>query len=238
MVIIPSVRLDPPYEIPYTVCTIQLGAQIITRTPLRDEVYRQILEQVYRGDLPPGARVKDSDLAARLGVSRTPVREALLRLAREGVVAADMGRGFSVTPLDGAEMQETGAILTRLETLALELSGEVPAERLALLAGIDRELAGVRGNPDQCIDLDEQWHRTLLQGCPNGRLLSMITSLWQVPRRYMRAYLRDAGRLSLSTQHHARIIEALRGNDREAAARRFAHHWQRGIEELSAWMAR
>jgi DNA-binding GntR family transcriptional regulator len=135
-------------------------------------------------------------------------------------------------------MRETGVILSNLEGLALEISGEVPAERLARLSAIDRELAGVRGDADRCIDLDEQWHRTLLESCPNGRLLSLISSLWQVPRRYMRAYLRDAGRLSLSTQHHARIIEALRRNDRETATQRFSHHWQRGIEELSAWIGR
>ena len=214
------------------------GATLITRTPLRDEVYRQVLERISNGHLPPGTRVRDSDLAVRLGVSRTPVREALIRLAREGVLDADMGRGFSVRPLDAVEMRETGAVLANLECLALELSGEVPPERLAKLGEIDRQLAAVRGDPNRCIDLDEQWHRELLQGCPNGRLLSLISSLWQVPRRYMRAYLRDAGRVSLSTQHHARIIEALRRNDRETAARRFMHHWQRGIEELSAWIGR
>ena len=209
---------------------------MITRVPLRDEVYRQLLERISRGDLSPGTRVKDSDMANQLGVSRTPVREALLRLAREGVLEADMGRGFSVKCLDQAEMRETGAILSNLEGLALEMSGEVPADRLARLAAIDLELAGTRGDPNRCIDLDEQWHRTLLEGCPNGRLLALISSLWQVPRRYMRAYLADAGRLSLSTQHHARIIEALRRNDRETAARRFSHHWQRGIEELTVWI--
>jgi DNA-binding GntR family transcriptional regulator len=209
---------------------------LITRKPLRDEVYRQILERIAQGDLSPGARLRDSDLASQLGVSRTPVREALLRLTREGVLTADMGRGFSVSPLDGAEMRETGVILANLERLALQLSSDVPAERLAELGEIDRRLASVRGDPNRCIDLDEQWHRTLLQGCPNRRLLAMIESLWQVPRRYMRAYLRDAGRVSLSTQHHSRIIEALRRNDHQTAAQRFDHHWQRGIEELSAWI--
>jgi len=209
---------------------------MIARTPLRDEVYRQLLDRIARGDLPPGVRVRDTQMASELGVSRTPVREALLRLAREGVLDADMGRGFSVRALDASEMRETGAILSKLEGLALELSGEIPAGRLAELVAIDRELAGIRGDPDRCIDLDEQWHRTLLQGCANQRLLSMIATLWQVPRRYMRAYLRDAGRVSLSTQHHARIIEALRQNDLAAAGRRFSHHWQRGIEELGAWI--
>jgi DNA-binding GntR family transcriptional regulator len=211
---------------------------VIIRTPLRNEVYRAILERVYRGDLPPGTRVRDTVLASQLGVSRTPVREALLRLAREGVVAADMGRGFTVGRLDPVEMRETGAILSALECLALEAGGEIPAERLARLSEIDGELGRTRGDVDRCIELDEEWHRTLLQGCPNGRLRDIIVTLWQVPRRYMRAYLRDAGRVSLSTQHHARIIEALRRNDHATAAERFSHHWQRGIEELGAWIER
>jgi DNA-binding GntR family transcriptional regulator len=177
-------------------------------------------------------------MATELGVSRTPVREALLRLAREGVLDADMGRGFRVPPLDAEEMRETGAILASMEGLALAMSTDIPADRLVQLSRIDLDLAATRGDPDRCIDLDEQWHRTLLQGCPNRRLLSMISTLWQVPRRYMRAYLNDARRVSLSTQHHARIIEALRRGDREAASRRFSHHWERGIEELNAWIAR
>jgi DNA-binding GntR family transcriptional regulator len=211
---------------------------MITRTPLRDQVYREILDLIYHGDLEPGVRVRDTTLAGQLSVSRTPVREALLRLAREGVVDADMGRGFTVCRLDPAEMRETGAILAALECLALQTCGEIPAERLVRLGEIDRELAQTRGDVDRCIRLDEEWHRTLLEGCPNRRLLDMISTLWQAPRRYMRAYLRDAGRVSLSTQHHARIVEALRRNDRETAGQRFSHHWQRGIEELGAWIER
>lgn len=175
-------------------------------------------------------------MAGLLGVSRTPVREALLRLARDGVLEEDMGRGFKVRALDGSEMRESGAILSSLECLALQTSGEIPPVQLVRLGEIDRELAGVRGDADRCIALDEEWHRTLLEGCPNRRLLALISTLWQVPRRYMRAYLRDAGRVSLSTQHHSRIIEALRRNDRETAGQRFNHHWQRGIEELGTWI--
>jgi DNA-binding GntR family transcriptional regulator len=211
---------------------------MIVRTPLRNEVYSAILERIYRGDLPAGTRIRDTALAIQLGVSRTPVREALLRLSREGVVAADMGRGFTVGRLDPVEMRETGAILSTLECLALQSCGDIPAERLARLSEIDGELTRTRGDVDRCIALDEEWHRTLLQDCPNRRLRDIIATLWQVPARYMRAYLREAGRVSLSTQHHARIIEALRRNDRATAAERFSHHWQRGIEELGAWIER
>jgi DNA-binding GntR family transcriptional regulator len=211
---------------------------VITRTPLRDEVYREVVELIHRGDLPPGSRVKDTFVATQLGVSRTPVREALLRLAREGILEADTGRGFSVGRLDSAEMRETGAILEALEILALQTCGDISGERLNRLTEIDRELSTIRGNVDRCVALDEEWHRTLLEGCPNRRLRDTISTLWQVPRRYMRAYLRDAGRVSLSTQHHARIIEALRRKDREAAAQRFSHHWERGVEELGSWLER
>jgi DNA-binding GntR family transcriptional regulator len=211
---------------------------MITRKPLREQAYQEILDRVHRGDLPPGTRVKDSTLAGQLGVSRTPVREALLQLAREGVLDADMGRGFRVCRLDRTEMIEAGSILSALEALALRSSPEIPADRLNRLGEIDRELAQMRGDADRIVALEEEWHRTLVMGCSNQRLRDIIATLWQVPRRYMRAYLRDARRVSLSTQHHARIVEALRRNDRETAVSRISHYWERGIEELGSWMER
>lgn len=211
---------------------------MIGRKPLRDQAYEEILERVHRGDLAPGSRVRDTSLAGQLGISRTPIREALLRLSREGVLAADIGRGFSVSRLDATEMRESGAILSALEVLALQTSMDFTPERLGRLSEIDRGLASVRSDVDRTVGLEEEWHRTLLLGCPNHRLRDMIDNLWQVPRRYIRVYLREAGRVNLSTQHHARIIEALRRNDRTAAADRLTHHWERGIEELGSWLER
>jgi DNA-binding GntR family transcriptional regulator len=211
---------------------------VITRQPLRDQVYQAILDRVHRGDLQPGTRVKDTTLASQLGVSRTPIREALLQLTREGVLQADMGRGFRVGRLDPKEMRETGAILGALEVLALQISPEFPGEHLRRLIEIDRILGQTRGDAERVVALEEEWHRTLLQECPNTRLREIISSMWQVPRRYMRAYLRDSGRVSLSTQHHSRIVEALRRQDRATAATRLNQYWERGIEELGSWMER
>jgi DNA-binding GntR family transcriptional regulator len=211
---------------------------VIGRKPLRDQAYQEILDRVHRGDLAPGSRVRDTSLAGQLGISRTPIREALLRLSREGILAAHIGRGFSVCRLDSTEMRESGAILSALEVLALQTSADLPPERLGRLSAIDGELAAVRSDVDRTVGLEEEWHQTLLLGCPNRRLRDMIDNLWQVPRRYIRVYLREAGRVSLSTQHHARIIEALRRKDRLAAAERLAHHWERGIEELGSWLER
>src|SRR5262249_9969775 len=123
----------------------------IQRLPLRDQVYRRILDGIHRGSPPPGARIKDSALATELGVSRTPVREALLRLAREGVLDSDMGRGFRVPPLDTAEIGDIGQIVGALESLALQLTPDFSREQLDRLAEIDRQLEHTRGDAIRCV---------------------------------------------------------------------------------------
>jgi DNA-binding GntR family transcriptional regulator len=211
---------------------------MIARAPLSDEVYRQVLHRVQRGDIPAGARVRDVTLATQLGVSRTPVREALLRLARDGVLENMVGRGFRVRPLDPGELREVGAILGSLESLALRLAPAPGPERLGRLRELDRKLEQTRGDVSQCLDLEDAWHRVLLEDCPNRRLLDLIASLRQVPRRYLAAYMRDAGRLSLSTLPHAKILQALRDGGQDTAATVFEQQWHKGVAELEAWTAR
>lgn len=211
---------------------------MISRIPLRDEVYRQILAQLQRGLLSPGSRVRDASLAAQLGVSRTPVREALLRLAREGVLETTVGRGFRVRPLDSAELRDVGAILGTLEALALRLSPAPDTARRHRLEEIDRRLERTRGDVSACLDLEDEWHRVLLEPCPNHRLLELISTLRPIPRRYLAAYMQAAGRLSLSTMPHAKILQALGEGGQDSGAAVFEQQWRRGLAELEAWTAR
>ncbi|HKU61482.1 MAG TPA: GntR family transcriptional regulator [Gemmatimonadales bacterium] len=205
---------------------------MLARAPLRDQVYLDLLQRVQRGAIPPGSRVRDSDIAKQLGVSRTPVREALIRLAREGALHADVGRGFRVRPLDPEELKDIGAILAALEPLALDLVPGFPPERLAALGAVSRRLEQTRGDIDACIELDDEWHRLLLADCPNRRLLALIETLRQTPRRYLRHYLQQAGRLSLSTVHHGRVADALGRGDRAAAGALLERRWTKGLEEI------
>ncbi|HJX87507.1 MAG TPA: GntR family transcriptional regulator, partial [Gemmatimonadales bacterium] len=147
---------------------------MLPREPLRDQVYLELLQRVQRGSITPGSRIRDTDIAKQLGVSRTPVREALIRLAREGTLDAEVGRGFRVRSLATEELREVGAILAVLEPLALDLVVEFPAERLTDLAAVARRLEQTRGDIDACIELDDEWHRLLLSDCPNRRLLTLI----------------------------------------------------------------
>src|SRR5512143_1929987 len=147
---------------------------MLTRTPLREEVHRRILQRIQSGDLPPGSKLSDQALAGQLGVSRTPVREALLRLARDGVLESTMGRGFRLPPLDRTELREVGAILPSLEALALRLSPPATPAQLERLAEVDRAIETTRGDVSRCLDLEDEWHAILLAACPNRRLLDLI----------------------------------------------------------------
>lgn len=211
---------------------------MISRVPLRDEVYHRILSQIQRGDLPAGSRVRDVALAGQLGVSRTPVREALLRLVREGVLDSTLGRGFRVRALDPAEFRDVGEILGVLESLALRSSPAPDESRRRRLLDLDRQLEQTRGDLSRCLDLEDEWHRTLLETCPNRRLLDIITSLRQIPRRYLAAYMRDAGRLSLSTLPHTKILAALKDGGPDSGASVFEQQWKKGVAELVTWTER
>lgn len=204
----------------------------IQRSPLGEQVYLQILQRIQQGNLEPGARLRDAAIAAELGVSRTPVREALLRLAKEGVLSADVGRGFRLTPLDPAELRDIGSILEALEPLALEQSTGPTPEQMSRLAGVVRRLEQTRGDIAACIDLDDEFHRILLEGCPNHRLLALVETLRRGLRRYLHHYLERGGRVSLSALPHSRIADALRRDDRVAARQHLERKWRKGIDEI------
>jgi DNA-binding GntR family transcriptional regulator len=211
---------------------------MISRVPLRDAVYQRILAQIQHGDLPAGSRVRDIALAGELGVSRTPVREALLRLVREGALDTTLGRGFRVRPLEPGELRDVGEILGAVEALALRLSPPPNESRRVRLLELDRRLERTRGDISRCLDLEDDWHRALLEECPNGRLLELISSLRQIPRRYLAAYMREAGRLSLSTLPHAKILAALQDGGPDSGASVFEQQWKKGVAELVSWTER
>lgn len=204
----------------------------ITRSSLGEQVYHALLQRIARGDLPTGTRLRDAALATDLGVSRTPVREALVRLAREGVLAAEPGRGFRLAPLSPRELRDIGSILAALEPLALEQSPELSPGQLTRLAETIRRLEQTRGDLAACVELDDEFHRVLLEGCPNRRLLGLVETLRRGLRRYLHQYLQRGGRVSLSTLQHTRIADALRKGDRAGARQLLERKWRRGLDEI------
>ncbi len=209
----------------------------IVRRPLREAVRAELLDWICQGAMPAGSRLSDVTLAAQLGVSRTPVREALLRLHREGMVRADMGRGFVVEPLRAGEVRELYPILWTLECLALRLSPPPTASRLRDLRAINRDLRAAKRDPEASLELDGRWHLALLTACANRPLLDLIRSLKERLRRYEYAYMRDVGRVELSTRHHDRIAAALAAGELDEAVHWLERNWRISLERLGGWLA-
>ena len=207
----------------------------IRRVALGEQVHEELLHRIHRGVLGPGDRLRDVTLAADLGVSRTPVREALLRLAREGVVDADLGRGFVVRPLSARQVREAYPVVWTLECLALRLSPPAPSARLDRLDRLNERLRSSRA-PERRLELDGLWHELLLSGCVNETLHALLRALKDGLRRYELAYMREAGRVAVSTDHHARITAALRADDIEGAAHWLERNWRVSVEELTRWL--
>jgi DNA-binding GntR family transcriptional regulator len=203
-----------------------------TRKPLRDEVHQLILDRLLRGELPPGGRVIESELATRLGVSRTPLREALFRLEQEGFLQADLARGFTVVPLTAREVREIYPIIWTLECLALTSIGLPERVSLSELKQINDDLAQVRDDPAHMLTLDSRWHETLVQSTPNHRLLRMIASLKKVAYRYEWAYMRETTLVATSVEQHSAIIDALCKQDLAQAITLLEDNWRFGMNAL------
>jgi DNA-binding GntR family transcriptional regulator len=207
----------------------------ITRVPLRDQVHHAIVDRILRDELRPGARISDTALARELGVSRTPIREALLRLEREGFLEADVGRGFFVKPLSMREVREVYPVLWTLEVAALRGAGRLTDARRAELDRINAALEG-EDDPEQRIDLDGEWHRTLLEPCGNEYLIGLIATLKTVIRRYEYAYMQNAGYIPVSTRTHVQIADLAAAGDVEGAVPVLENNWRFTMDSLLGWL--
>ena len=97
-------------------------AGVHKRPLLRDNVFESLRNAIVDGTFEPGERLKDTELEAWLGVSRTPIREALLRLERAGLVIALPGKATIVAPYDQASTLSTQQVVAGLHELAARLA--------------------------------------------------------------------------------------------------------------------
>ncbi len=204
----------------------------IKRQALREQVYQGILQEIVAGRFSAGVRIKDTDIAARQGISRTPAREALLRLESDGFLINSVGRGFAVRPLDANEIRELYPILIDLEALALRSSPPADAKRIAKLRALNTEIGAPKTAPLKRIARDIVWHNTLISGCDNQTLLSMIEVLMQRIQRYLHAYIMLMPRIETSIDHHEEIAVSLESGDVEGSISILAEHWQRNLAIL------
>jgi DNA-binding GntR family transcriptional regulator len=200
--------------------------------PLREKVQRDVLEAILNGTLKPGAKIVESSLSTVLKVSRTPLRESLLMLEKEGFVILDDARGFLVAPLLPKEVREIYPLLCTLECLALQSVGIRTAVHLPELRKINKALSHASKNPLRALQLDVQWHETLLIEYPNNRLLKIHSDLRRIANRYERIYMGNASLIPFSVAQHNAIMEALEKGNMNKALQKLKYNWTFGMEAL------
>lgn len=206
----------------------------IERIPIRDQIYHQVLELIVKGQIASGARIKDTELAGQLGISRTPVRETLLRLEREGFLRNALGKGFTVSPLELREIEEAYPILGTLEALGLASSGAPASADLDSLAGLNERMTAPEADPGRLIELDNEFHSRLLARCVSRRLVSIVADLKKTVRRYEYAYMSNRSFIGESAGDHTRLIDLLRAGDLPAAQDVLEEHWNRSLRAMTA----
>ena len=197
-----------------------------------DLAYERIRGLVLSGELAPGTRLGQVELAGRLGISRTPVREALRRLGGEGLVEGHSNRGFRVADLG------LSAVLRRLEVreilepgiarLAAERRTESHLEQLQ--GSIERERRARGGVAAH--DASRDFHVTLARASGNEEIVRIFESLWlvEVGRRLLSRRTAVSDWQSEDVEEHCEIAAAVAEGRAEDAGHLMAGHVRRAVQ--------
>jgi DNA-binding GntR family transcriptional regulator len=209
------------------------AAGVIPLDPLPnliDQVYARILEAISDRTLQPGQRIRQNELADRLGVSRQPVSHALHLLHRQGLVAESGRRGFEVTQLDPARIRQLYEVRGAIDALAARLAAERAGDA-AGRARLEAALAAGRGIDGkttlaELIALDVEFHRAIYRLAGNPVIEETITPQWPHMRRSMATVLSELDYRGSAWAEHADIAGHILAGDAKAAERAALAHAQ------------
>ena len=195
-----------------------------------DKVYRHLLESIVSGQISPGARLREVDLAKDLGIGRGPLREALHRLESRKLVSKIPHVGAQVVSFKLEEFIEIYQIRENLEALACELAAQNMVEEDFRQLGqlLDRHGAFLEANEghayiDQDVDLD--FHFQIIQGSRNAWLIRLLCDeLYHRVRMYRVQTSQFKSRPEQALMEHKQIYQALLNRDGELAAMLMKRH--------------
>lgn len=193
--------------------------------PLRDVVFNTLRQAILKGELEPGERLMEIQLAERLGVSRTPIREAIRKLELEGLVLMIPRKGAEVAKISEKSLRDVLEVRRSLEELAIELAcARMDEEDVRNLEEArDAFSAAVRqGDAMTIAESDEHFHDIIYNGTGNTRLVQILNNLREQMYRYRLEYIKDEDKRQILLVEHDQIFKAIRDRhvaEAKAAAR-------------------
>lgn len=185
---------------------------------VQKDAYTLILEAIEAGEYSPGVRLVESELAERLGVSRTPVREALQRLETQGMLSRD-GRSLIVASLDHNQLAELYTVRAELEGLAARLAARhATDEEISVLRAMvadDRALIG--GDPRLLSRANKRFHRLIHLASHNRFLVQQLDLVHRSMALMATTTFAANGRDAVALAEHDAIVAAIAARDGDAA---------------------
>ncbi|MBW6508981.1 MAG: GntR family transcriptional regulator [Desulfuromonadales bacterium] len=187
---------------------------------LREKILETIRDAILKGNLKPGEKVAEPELAERFGISRTPIREAFRQLESEGYLTVIPRKGAVVAALSERDVQEFYAIKSILEGYAASLAArnltEKELERLETVNNKLRTLAA-EGDVRSFYRVHNEFHEVFLKAADNNKLYELIHQLGMKFSRLRIASLSVNGRMEISVDEHDSLLDAFRRKDAETA---------------------
>lgn len=184
--------------------------------PLRDVVFHTLREAILKGELKPGERLMELQLAAKLGVSRTPIREAIRMLEQEGLAVTVPRKGAEVAKMTEKDMEDVLQIRDALDELAVSIAcRQMTEEQLDLLRCTMEEFASYTktGDVRKIAEADVRFHDIIYQSTGNPKLVNMLSNLREQMYRYRVEYLKDERNYPALIQEHSEIVKGLSDKD-------------------------
>ena len=195
--------------------------------PLRDVVFNTLREAILKGELKPGERLMELQLAAKLGVSRTPIREAIRMLEQEGLAVTIPRKGAEVARMTEKDMEDVLQIRDALDELAASIACEqISEEELAELRHTMHEFeeSTKTGDVKRIAEADVRFHDIIYHATRNVKLENMLNNLREQMYRYRLEYVKDEANYKRLIAEHRVIYEAIRDRDRQTGAEAIKNH--------------
>ncbi len=195
--------------------------------PLRDVVFNTLRQAILKGELEPGERLMEIQLAERLGVSRTPIREAIRKLELEGLVLMIPRKGAEVAKISEKSLRDVLEVRRSLDELAIELAIQrMTDEDIAALEEAQKQFrAAVAGADAMTIaQQDENYHDVIYNATGNSRLVQILNNLREQMYRYRLEYIKDEEKRQILLAEHRKIYRALCSRHVEEAKQAMREH--------------
>lgn len=190
---------------------------------------------IVAGELRPGQRVRQEEIADRLGLSVAPVREALRVLEQEGQVTYQPRRGYLVTELNVEDLEEIYELRRVLEgraaRRALPTLDDDALHRIALAAA-DGVEAAATGNVAAALEANRRFHFTILESPGQVHAIRLIRLLWDSTEAYRALYYNAPEERENAVEAHDRIVAAVVAGDPDALVAELDAHRLRALEVL------